>query len=228
MRARIMTAPRGEPAVPVPAPRSGAALHLALESRAAMDLLEYQGKQLFARHGLRVSSGDAVTSVEDAVAVADERRLPGRRQGAGPDRRPRQGRRRQARRRRGAGPRARREHPRHGHPRSHGPHALDRARLGHRDRVLRVRPARPLRQEAARDVQRRGRRGHRRGRREDAREAHPPATSTRSRASHARRPRQIATDGGADADVIGGVADALVALYEVWLRRTRASRRSTR
>src|SRR5271157_2525592 len=37
-----------------------------------MDLLEYQGKQLFARHGLKVSSGRAVTSVEDAVAAADE------------------------------------------------------------------------------------------------------------------------------------------------------------
>jgi succinyl-CoA synthetase beta subunit len=37
-----------------------------------MDLLEYQGKQLFARHGLRVSSGAAVTTVEDAVRVADE------------------------------------------------------------------------------------------------------------------------------------------------------------
>jgi succinyl-CoA synthetase beta subunit len=37
-----------------------------------MDLLEYQGKQLFARHGLRVSSGRAVTSVEDAVAAATE------------------------------------------------------------------------------------------------------------------------------------------------------------
>ena len=36
-----------------------------------MDLLEYQGKQLFARHGLRVSSGDAVTNVEDAVKVAE-------------------------------------------------------------------------------------------------------------------------------------------------------------
>jgi succinyl-CoA synthetase beta subunit len=43
---------------------------LALESRAAMDLLEYQGKQLFARHGLKVSSGEAVKSVEDAVAAA--------------------------------------------------------------------------------------------------------------------------------------------------------------
>jgi succinyl-CoA synthetase beta subunit len=37
-----------------------------------MDLLEYQGKQLFARHGLAVSDGKAVTSVEDAVAAANE------------------------------------------------------------------------------------------------------------------------------------------------------------
>jgi succinyl-CoA synthetase beta subunit len=37
-----------------------------------MDLLEYQGKQLFARHGLRVSEGRAVTTVEDAVVAANE------------------------------------------------------------------------------------------------------------------------------------------------------------
>ncbi len=37
-----------------------------------MDLLEYQGKQLFARHGLDVSDGHAVTTVEDAVAAANE------------------------------------------------------------------------------------------------------------------------------------------------------------
>lgn len=37
-----------------------------------MDLLEYQGKQLFARHGLDVSDGKAVTTVEDAVAAANE------------------------------------------------------------------------------------------------------------------------------------------------------------
>jgi succinyl-CoA synthetase beta subunit len=37
-----------------------------------MDLLEYQGKQLFARHGLKVSDGKAVTTVEDAVAAANE------------------------------------------------------------------------------------------------------------------------------------------------------------
>jgi succinyl-CoA synthetase beta subunit len=37
-----------------------------------MDLLEYQGKQLFARHGLKVSSGRPVSTVEDAVAAAAE------------------------------------------------------------------------------------------------------------------------------------------------------------
>jgi succinyl-CoA synthetase beta subunit len=37
-----------------------------------MDLLEYQGKQLLARHGLRVSLGEAVTTVEDAVRAANE------------------------------------------------------------------------------------------------------------------------------------------------------------
>jgi succinyl-CoA synthetase beta subunit len=37
-----------------------------------MDLLEYQGKQLFGRHGLTVSDGKAVTTVDDAVAAANE------------------------------------------------------------------------------------------------------------------------------------------------------------
>jgi succinyl-CoA synthetase beta subunit len=37
-----------------------------------MDLLEYQGKQLFARHGLAVSDGKAVSTVEDAVEAANE------------------------------------------------------------------------------------------------------------------------------------------------------------
>jgi succinyl-CoA synthetase beta subunit len=35
-----------------------------------MDLLEYQGKELFARHGLRVSSGKAVTTVDEALEAA--------------------------------------------------------------------------------------------------------------------------------------------------------------
>ena len=36
-----------------------------------MDLLEYQGKQFFATYGIPVSQGEAVTTVEDAVAAAD-------------------------------------------------------------------------------------------------------------------------------------------------------------
>ena len=37
-----------------------------------MDLLEYQGKQLFARHGIPVPSGKPAATVEEAVAAADE------------------------------------------------------------------------------------------------------------------------------------------------------------
>ena len=37
-----------------------------------MDLLEYQGKQLFARHGIPVPSGKPATTTEEAVSAADE------------------------------------------------------------------------------------------------------------------------------------------------------------
>ena len=37
-----------------------------------MDLLEYQGKQLFAQHGVPVPDGRPATGVEEAVAAADE------------------------------------------------------------------------------------------------------------------------------------------------------------
>jgi succinyl-CoA synthetase beta subunit len=37
-----------------------------------MDLLEYQGKQLFARHGMPVSPGSPARTVDQAVAAADE------------------------------------------------------------------------------------------------------------------------------------------------------------
>src|ERR1700690_2251512 len=36
-----------------------------------MDLLEYQGKQLFARHGVPVPAGHAARTVDDAVAAAE-------------------------------------------------------------------------------------------------------------------------------------------------------------
>ena len=42
-----------------------------------MDLLEYQGKQLFARHGVPVPTGTPATTVEEAVAAADEIGYPG-------------------------------------------------------------------------------------------------------------------------------------------------------
>jgi succinyl-CoA synthetase beta subunit len=38
----------------------------------AMDLLEYQGKQLFARHGVPVPAGKPASTVQDAVLAADE------------------------------------------------------------------------------------------------------------------------------------------------------------
>src|SRR3989440_5615297 len=37
-----------------------------------MDLLEYQGKQLFARHGVPVPTGKPARSVEEAIAAAEE------------------------------------------------------------------------------------------------------------------------------------------------------------
>ena len=36
-----------------------------------MNLYEYEGKQFFARYGIPVSPGEAVTTVDDAVAAAD-------------------------------------------------------------------------------------------------------------------------------------------------------------
>ncbi len=36
-----------------------------------MDLLEYQGKQFFAQYGIPVSDGEACTTVDEAVAIAD-------------------------------------------------------------------------------------------------------------------------------------------------------------
>src|SRR5487761_474476 len=36
-----------------------------------MDLLEYQGKQLFARHGIPVPAGEPARTVDEAVAAAD-------------------------------------------------------------------------------------------------------------------------------------------------------------
>ena len=102
-----------------------------------MDLFEYQGKQYFARYGIPVSAGGVADTVEEAVAAGRQGRLPGRRQGPGPGRRAGQGGRHQAGRQRRRGPPPRRQHPRPGHQGPRGPPALGRARLGHRQGVLR-------------------------------------------------------------------------------------------
>ena len=125
-----------------------------LRATLRMDLLEYQGKQLFAKHGVPVPDGRHAATVDDAVAAAERDRLPVRGQGPGRDRRARQGRRDQGRQGRGRGARARRGDPRHGHPRLHRPRPLDRAGLGDRRRVLRLDHPRPLREEAAGDASR--------------------------------------------------------------------------
>ena len=86
-----------------------------------MDLLEYQGKQLFARHGVPVPSGAPATTVEEAVAAADEIGYPcvvkaqvqigGRGKAGGI----------KVAQNRVGGRGAFQEHPRDGHPRAHGP-----------------------------------------------------------------------------------------------------------
>src|SRR5438876_5535280 len=53
-----------------PTPAPAGARRFRLESRADMDLLEYQGKQLLARHGLKVSAGEAAQTVQEAAQAA--------------------------------------------------------------------------------------------------------------------------------------------------------------
>ena len=170
-----------------------------------MDLLEYQGKQLFAKHGIAVPSGEVAVDRRGGRRRRRADRLPLRDQGPGADRRARQGRRDQDRRRRRGGARARRRDPRHGHrrPARRGPlpgrPGLGRGRLGHRLRVLRLGDPRPLREEAAGDGLRQGRDGHRGGRRRGPRRAgqapHRPDQALRRRRGAADRRRRRARRG---------------------------------
>ena len=130
---------------------------------APVDLFEYQGKQLFAQYGIPVSDGAPVTTVPEAVEVADRIGYPvvvkaqvqvGGRGKAG---------RHQARRQRRGGPHPRRGHPRHGHQGPRGEGRLDRAGQRHRRGVLRVVHPRPRGQAAPRDALGAGRRRDRAG-----------------------------------------------------------------
>jgi succinyl-CoA synthetase beta subunit len=160
-----------------------------------MDLLEYQGKQLFARHGLRVSSGDAVSTVEEAVEVADRVGYPvvvkaqvligGRGKAGGVKLADDAA---QARE-----------------------HASDIATEYYASVLLDRSAKKPLVMfsvEGGVDIEEVAERTP-----EKLIRSHVDPLEGLSR----EQAEQIARDGGADDDVIGGVADALVALYEVWL-----------
>jgi succinyl-CoA synthetase beta subunit len=180
-----------------------------------MDLLEYQGKQLFAKHGLEVSPGKAVTTVPDAIAAANEVGYPvvvkaqvliGGRGKAG-------------------GVKLADDETQ---AREHAQNILGMDIRGHTVRTLWIEHAsdiateyyasvlldrsekQPLvifsveggveiEQVAAQSPEKLIRR-------------HVDALKGLSR----REAVEIATEGGADEDVIEGVADALTALYEVW------------
>ena len=181
-----------------------------------MDLLEYQGKQLFARHGLRVSSGDAVTNVEDAVKVAEKVGYPvvvkaqvligGRGKAGGV--------------KLAADEAETREHARnilgmdiHGHTvrTIWIEHASDIATEYYASVLLDRSAKKPLIMfsvEGGVDIEEVAEKTP-----EKLIKSHVDPLEGLSRA----QAEQIARDGGADADVIDGVADALVALYEVWL-----------
>ena len=182
-----------------------------------MDLLEYQGKQLFARHGLKVSSGKAVTTVDDAVAAANEVGYPvvvkaqvligGRGKAGGV--------------KLAADETEAREHAGnilgmdiHGHTvrTLWIEHASDIATEYYASVLLDRSAKKPLVmfsveggvdiEEVAENTPEKLIRYH----------VDPLNGLSREEAV------KIATDGNADGDVIDGVADALVALYEVWLQ----------
>jgi succinyl-CoA synthetase beta subunit len=182
-----------------------------------MDLLEYQGKQLFARHSLEVSDGRAVTTVEDAVAAANEIGYPvvvkaqvliGGRGKAG-------------------GVKLASDEA---EAREHATNILGLDIKGHIVRTLWIEHAsdiateyyasvlldRSAKQpmvmfsvEGGVEIEQVAEESP-----EKLIRHHVDALKGLSREEAV----EIATTGGADADVIGGVADSLVALYEVWLQ----------
>jgi succinyl-CoA synthetase beta subunit len=182
-----------------------------------MDLLEYQGKQLFARHGLRVSSGEAVTTVDDAVRAAGKVGYPvvvkaqvligGRGKAGGV--------------KLAADEAQVREHAGsilgmdiHGHTvrTLWIEHASDIATEYYASVLLDRSAKRPLVMfsvEGGVDIEEVAEKSPEKLIRHHV---DPLQGLTREEAV------QIARDGGADADVVEGVADALVALYEVWLQ----------
>lgn len=182
-----------------------------------MDLLEYQGKQLFARHGLRVSDGEAVTTVDAAVATANRVGYPvvvkaqvliGGRGKAG-------------------GVKLADDETQ---AREHARNILGMDIKGHTVRTLWIEHASDIATEYYASVLL-----DRSAKQplvifsveggveiEQVAETHPEKLIRRHVDALKGLSRQeaveIATEGGADEDVIDGVADALTALYEVWTK----------
>ncbi len=181
-----------------------------------MDLLEYQGKQLFGRHGLAVSDGKAVKTVDDAVAAANEIGYPvvvkaqvliGGRGKAG-------------------GVKLAADEA---EAREHAGNILGLDIKGHIVRTLWIEHASDIATEYYASVL------LDRGAKkplvmfsteggvdiEEVAENSPDKLVRRNVDALEGLTREeavaIATDGGADSDVIEGVADALMALYEVWI-----------
>jgi succinyl-CoA synthetase beta subunit len=181
-----------------------------------MDLLEYQGKQLFARHGLKVSSGRAVTNVEDAIAAAAEIGYPvvvkaqvligGRGKAGGV--------------KLASDEAETREHATNILGMDIGGHIVRTLWIEHASDIASEYYASVLLDRSAKqplvmfsveggvDIEEVAERTP-----EKLIRHHVDPLAGLSRAEA----EQIATSGGVDADVIGGVADALVALYQVWL-----------
>jgi succinyl-CoA synthetase beta subunit len=181
-----------------------------------MDLLEYQGKQLFARHGLEVSDGRAVTTVEDAVAAANEIGYPvvvkaqvligGRGKAGGV-----------------------KLADNEAEAREHATHILGLDIKGHIVRTLWIEHASDIATEYYASVllDRSAKQPMVIFSVEGGVEIEQVAEESPEKlvrhhvdalkGLNHQEAVEIATKGGADADVIDGVADALVALYEVWL-----------
>jgi len=181
-----------------------------------MDLLEYQGKQLFARHGLRVSSGRAVSDVDDAVAAAAEVGYPvvvkaqvligGRGKAGGV--------------KLAADEAQLREHAGNILGMDIRGHTVNTLWIEHASDIAAEYYAAVLLDRSAKkplvmfsveggvDIEEVAERSPEKLVR---RHVDPLAGLSRTEAL------QIARDGGADPDVVDGVADALLALYEVWL-----------
>jgi succinyl-CoA synthetase beta subunit len=181
-----------------------------------MDLLEYQGKQLFARHGLKVSAGEVVDNVDDAVAVAERVGCPvvvkaqvligGRGKAGGV--------------KLAADAEEVREHAGNILGMDIGGHIVRKLWIEHASDIASEYYASVLLDRSAKqplvmfsteggvDIEEVAERTP-----EKLIRHHVDALEGLSREEAVL----IATDGKADADVIDGVADALVALYEVWL-----------